>query len=145
MALVEYFEKYRLSKSELINYGTKFSIVGLAGIFVNQGILALCTLILHWPLQISGLIAIEISILHNFFINNFWTWKDKNDTPFIGRFLRFHLVTIISGSINYLILISLSEAGLHYLLANLIGIGAGTVINFFVNHYWTFNVNQTSK
>jgi len=130
----DYFEKFKVLKP----YLGKFSLVGVSGIFVNQGLLTLFVSVFAWEISIAGIIAIEISILNNFFLNNFWTWRDKKENSFFNRFWKYHAVTVISGGLNYIILISLTYFGMHYFVANLIGIGAGTVVNFIFNHYWTF-------
>ena len=119
-------------------YGTKFSVVGISGFIVNQGILALLTEWLHMRVAFAGIIAIELSILSNFLLNNFWTWRDKRDQPVSIRFIKYHLVTLISGGLNYIVLLTLTYMGMHPLIANLFGIALGTIVNFFLNHFWTF-------
>jgi dolichol-phosphate mannosyltransferase len=116
----------------------KFAIVGLLGVAVNQGCLLLLMSLSGLRLQWAGAIAIELSILNNFFLNNSWTWRDRRRRPFISRFILYHLVTLLSGICNYVILLFLHHEGMHYGIANLFGMGAGTVINFFLNYYWTF-------
>ncbi len=120
----------------------KFSLVGLSGIFVNQGTLSLVHQLMNIDVKYAGIIAIELSILSNFLLNNFWTWKKGKSRGFLLRFLKYHLVTLISGGINYIILLSLVSIGLNYLIANLIGIGIGMIINFIINHKWTFNKQE---
>lgn len=123
----------------------KFALVGISGIIVNQGMLALQVDALQIDLKIAGLIAIELSILNNFFLNNIWTWKDRKKHSFGKRLLRYHMVTALSGGINYITLLFLtSYFGMHYLAANLIGIGIGMIINFALNHLWTFQKNEMS-
>lgn len=116
---------------------SKFALVGIIGIIVNQGLLALFVNI-GLSLNISSIIAIETSILNNFFFNNFWTWKKGLESGFFNRFIKYHLVTLVSGLINYFILIELTGLGINYLIANLIGITAGMAINFLLNLLWTF-------
>ena len=123
---------------ELRGYILRFGVVGISGIIVNEGLLALFHKILLWPVGIAGALAIELSILSNFLLNNYWTWRTARDKSFLIRLLRYHSVAIISGLVNYLILLVLSGYSMEPLLANLIGIAVGTVINFFLNHYWTF-------
>ena len=120
----------------------KFSLVGISGIIVNQGFLTFFVSVLGWAVSLAGIVAIELSILSNFFLNNFWTWRDQKEGSFSSRFIKYHAVTIISGGINYLILIGLTHLGLHYFMANLIGIGFGTAINFILNHFWTFKIKK---
>jgi dolichol-phosphate mannosyltransferase len=120
-------------------------MVGGSGIIVNEGLLAVLTVIYSVQLSVAGAVAIESSILSNFLLNNFWTWRDNRHKPFILRLLQYHYVALVAGSINYLVLIGFSYIGLHHLIANLIGIGCGTVINFLLNNYWTFGKSLRGK
>ena len=134
-------EKYALWRrilGDLFPYFTKFAVVGISGIAVNQGSLAFLKEILGLRVTWAGIIAIEFSIISNFLLNNFWTWKDKKESPFWTRFVKYHMVTLLAGLLNYIILVTLTAWGLYYLYANLIGIAAGMVVNFFMNHFWTF-------
>lgn len=116
----------------------KFAVVGAAGIIVNEGMLALLVDALHLRLELAGAIAIECAILFNFLLNYWWTWRIRDHRRFFVRALQYHSVALVAGLINYAILLALTHAGMHHLLANLIGIAAGTAINFFFNHHWTF-------
>ncbi len=119
-------------------YLGKFSLVGISGIFVNQGCLTLFVSVFGLSLSIAGILAIEISIVSNFLLNNFWTWRDNKTGSFIQRFIKYHAVTLLSGGVNYLILLTLTSFGLHYFISNLIGMGFAALVNFILNHYWTF-------
>ncbi|MFP4458872.1 MAG: GtrA family protein [Candidatus Zixiibacteriota bacterium] len=135
-------KKY-ISSDNFLHFGKyfgKFAIVGISGIVVNQGLLVLLKEAFDVRTAIAGIIAIELSIITNFLLNNFWTWKDNQVGSFWVRFLKYHLVTSVSGGINYLILLLLTHLGMHYFIANLAGIAFGMVINFFLNHFWTFGV-----
>ena len=138
-------KKYLKQLNNIKPYFGKFSLVGVSGIVVNQGFLTLFVSVLNWDISIAGIVAIEISILSNFFLNNFWTWKDQKDSSFLTRFIKYHTVTVISGGANYLILIILTQYGLHYFISNLIGIAIGTIINFIFNHYWTFKTKENGN
>jgi dolichol-phosphate mannosyltransferase len=116
----------------------KFSIVGISGIVVNQGMLTILIELVDMDVEWAGFIAIGLSILSNFLLNNFWTWRDKRDQHIAARFGKYLITTFISGGINWIVLVGLSYMGLYPLIANLIGIGMVTIINFILNHYWTF-------
>jgi len=126
-------------------YFGKFSLVGISGIVVNQGFLILFVSVFAWDVSFAGLIAIEISILSNFFLNNYWTWKDQKDSSFLTRFIKYHAVTVVSGGVNYLILLVLTSYGLHYFISNLVGIAVGTIVNFIFNHFWTFKAKENGN
>ncbi len=126
----------------------KFGVVGVSGIGVNMGSLYLLTEFAHIPYFIGSLIAIELSIMSNFWLNHVWTWKDRSESgPVWGKIVRYHVgagLTAILG--NYLILITLTEFfGINYLISNLIGIGVGTLGNFVINDLWTFKTRPQSQ
>jgi dolichol-phosphate mannosyltransferase len=119
-------------------YLIKFGLVGLSGIAVNEGLLALLADGLGVAVKWAGAVAIECSIISNFILNNFWTWRDRRSGHVLARFLRYQLVTLLAGAVNYGVLLVLTHYGMHHLLANLIGIALATAINFVLNHFWTF-------
>jgi dolichol-phosphate mannosyltransferase len=129
--IIDYFHSIKI-------YFFKFSFVGLSGIIVNEGLLALLTEMFSMEIKWAGIIAIESSIISNFLLNYYWTWRDKLKKPFLVCCFNYHSIAFISGSINYLILIGLSAIGLNHLIANLVGIAIGTLINFLFSHHWTF-------
>ena len=135
MSLTGKFQTY--FQSEKTRF-LKFAVVGISGVIVNEGLLALFTEVYTIPVEIAGAIAIEASIISNFLLNNFWTWQDSHDKSFLKRLIQYHSVSIIAGLVNYLILVGLTYFGLHHLIANLIGIAFATLINFVLNNHWTF-------
>ncbi len=118
----------------------KFAVVGGSGIVVNMGMLYILTRLLSIRLEIASPIAIELSIVNNFVLNNFWTFK-KRDARYTlwSRLFRYHLVTGLAGIVNYLVLLLLVNLmDWNEFISNLIGIGAGMAINFFLNSLWTW-------
>ena len=132
------FEKVAFYYQSVKNRLFKFALVGISGVIVNEGLLAFFTEVHAISVPLAGAIAIETSILTNFLLNNFWTWRDSRKKSFWLRLLQYHSVSLIAGLVNYLILIGLTYLGWHHLLANLVGIAFATMINFLINHHWTF-------
>jgi dolichol-phosphate mannosyltransferase len=129
--------KIRFRKSEEF---IKFCVVGGSGVFVNMGIYLLFTRLMSVPYYIASPIAIELSILWNFTWNNFWTFKKRDSsTSWMQRLIRFHVVAGVAGLVNYAVLLGL-VSGLEVwdVLANLIGIALGTLVNYFMNSLWTW-------
>lgn len=120
----------------------KFCVVGGSGVVVNMGVLYLLTEYFRIPYYIASLIAIELSILSNFFLNHIWTWKDRVGSLWV-KLLRYHVgVAGTAFLFNYILLIILTGwLGIYYLLSNLIGITAGTILNYLVNDRWTFKTS----
>jgi dolichol-phosphate mannosyltransferase len=125
----------------------KFGIVGGSGVLVNMGFFFIFTRYAGMRIEFASPLAIEISILTNFFLNNAWTFR-KRETRigFRGRILRYHLVTAVAGLVNYFTLLLLANVfGMHDMIANLIGILLGTFINFFLNSMWTWRVSGSAE
>jgi dolichol-phosphate mannosyltransferase len=118
----------------------KFAVVGLSGVLINMSALFFFTEILKITYWISSIIAIEISIISNFVLNDLWTWKDRLKKKLLHRFIQYHISVGLTAIVfNWLLLVILTEFfGMYYLLSNLIGIIVGTVSNYILNDLWTF-------
>ena len=127
----------------------KFGTVGVSGVIVNTCILYFLTERCGLDYRISSLIAIELSIINNFIWNSIWTWADKkvdSKRKLSKRFIKFHLSSALTAFIvNYGLLILFTEVfHLQYQLSNLIGIATGSLLNFFLSHFWVFRHKTTS-
>jgi len=129
----------RVGRERILEF-LKFAVVGGSGVGVNMGLLYMLTRMFQLDVSIASPIAIEVSILTNFALNNAWTFRRrKSPVPFSSRIVRYHLVTGLAGLVNYLTLLLLVKlAGMNDMLANLIGIGLGTIINYSLNSLWTW-------
>lgn len=125
---------------EYIERGWKFGLVGAGGFLVNQGGLMLLVGVLDVSTWLAGLIAIEVSIIANWFLNDLWTWRDRRTSPWITRMLKYNLAAGLTAfGVNYPVLILLSEKiAINYAIANVIGIALAAAANFLINHHWTY-------
>lgn len=116
----------------------KFLVVGAIGLVVNQGMLYLLVSLSSLALPIASPLAILISMIVTFTLNEIWTWHDRGRGRVLSR--AFLYGTINSGGllINAAILLFLHEHGMHYLLANLIGAGLAAIWNFGLNNVITW-------
>ena len=134
-------------KPEKMKEFMKFAVVGGSGVLVNMGCFYVFTRFVGMRIEFASPIAIEISILSNFFLNNAWTFRRRDtDFRFAGRMLRYHLVTAVAGLVNYLTLLLLANViGLNDLISNMIGIVMGMFINFFLNSMWTWRISDPDE
>ena len=134
-SIIIYIKKSLLSKRFL-----KFSLVGGSGVLVNMLCLYFLTDLFRVYYLISSIVAIEISILSNFLLNNIWTWNDRRKDSIFKRLMKYHItVGFTAIAANWLLLLLLTElGGMHYLLSNVIGISVGMLVNFVLNDLWTF-------
>ncbi len=119
---------------------TKFTLTGLSGMLVN--LLAFQILIVLGAHQyIASPVAVEISILWNFFLNNHWTFAHRE---LIGnklvRGLRFNAVSFITLIISFATFFVLSVVFPAWppLAYQAVAIVPASLFNYFINSYWTF-------
>lgn len=128
-------------KGELTRF-LKFCAVGLSGVLVNMGLLWLLTEVAGLFYLVSAAISIETSIISNFVLNDYFTFRDRRSPQvksFLSRLLKFNLVSLAGLGFNMGVLWLLTEVfGIYYLLSNLCGIAVATLWNYLVNTWWTW-------
>ncbi|MFZ1897655.1 glycosyltransferase [Methanoregula sp.] len=120
----------------------RFGIVGLSGIIVNEGVLIYLKGYIQLSLPVASIIAIELSILSNFILNDTWTFGtgQQHAMPhWWQRLFSFQVVSIGGAAINFVILNALAVfAGVDYRVANILGILVAFAWNFLVNRRVTW-------
>jgi putative flippase GtrA len=125
----------------------KFNAVGAMGICVQLGFLALLRSGLGWNYLTSTTLAVEITIIHNFFWHERFTWSDRFTDSRLGRFATFNLS---NGAISLLGNIGIMKllAGvfrLNYFVANIVAIAACSLLNFVVGDQFVFGQDRTHR
>jgi len=116
----------------------KFLLVGAVGLGINQG--ALFALVDQANLAVAAAspIAIILSMIVTFILNERWTWHDRGQGSIQHRAILYGSINSGGLLINWLTLVSLHRIGFDYLVANLIGAGIAAVWNFSLNHALTW-------
>jgi putative flippase GtrA len=121
----------------------KFNAVGIAGVGVQLGALAVLTRVLGLNYLPATALAVETAVLHNFFWHELWTWRDGREagSSLAGRLLRFHLGNGLVSMVSNVALMRLFAGALGWPLmaSNLLCIGITSVVNFLVGEYWVFS------
>ncbi len=127
-----------ISKQLTTSFG-RYLLVGLSGTFVNLASLALLA---NLPIArvVAACLSTEISIIHNFLLNDGWTFKHRKGASLkLTRFSHFQLVSIVTTALTVgLFALFNSGLGWHYLLSQLVAIGLATSLNFAVNFQLTW-------
>ncbi|BAD86098.1 dolichol-phosphate mannosyltransferase, fused to membrane-bound GtrA-like domain [Thermococcus kodakarensis KOD1] len=130
---------YRLMRWEgEIDRLVKFSLVGLSGVLVNEGFLWAFVEFFGWDKVFSNILATELAILNNFTWNDIWTFRDLKNKPLLKRLVSFHVAALSGALVQWAIYVILMAVGVHYLLANLIGIVVSFIVRFAVNRHVTW-------
>src|ERR671932_875635 len=123
----------------------KFAMVGASGVVVNSLTLIILAEYFHAHKVIAWMFAVGVSILSNFLLNNAFTWRDVRHSSRIHFLLRSALaypVAIIGIGANFAVYYPLvkyvSAAFPYYVLFNLLGIVAGTSVNFILSSRLVF-------
>ena len=118
----------------------KYGVTGLVGALINLGSFQiLIELGLHKFL--ASPIAIELSIVSNFLMNNYWTFADR---VMLGRkrirYLKYNLVALATLALSYATFVGLSISFPQAapVLLQACGIAPAAALNYFMNSWWTF-------
>lgn len=122
-----------------------FCLVGISGVFVNLVILKLLLFYTVLNGLIASLIASFIAMLHNFYLNDTLTWKERQHTQFWRKFLQFPQFALVCGGgivitacIAHLVVI----LGGNIYSGQLSGIVFATIWNYAVNNRWTWGKTE---
>ena len=118
----------------------RFVTVGASGVLVNLGSF---TVLISSGLNkfLASPISIELSIISNFLLNNFWTFSErKTKHRFHIKELKFNIVSLIALGISYstFVMLNLLLPNEAPQIHQALGIILATLANYFLNSYWTF-------
>ncbi len=123
----------------------KFALTGLTGVVVNLASFE-ALLVSELNPYICSVVAIELSIVWNFFVNNYWTFRDrviKSRKRIRG--LKFNAVSLITLSISFssFVLLRWLLPQEPLVIAQFLSIFPAVLVNYFANSYWTFKTDVT--
>ena len=126
----------------------KFQAVGAIGVAAQLAALALLHEALRLGILTATALAVEFSILHNFFWHECWTWRDRTAPhPAVGlRWVRLLRFQATAGAISLVVNLAgmrvlHGACGLPYLEANLLSIAAGAAANYLAADFFVFAVS----
>jgi dolichol-phosphate mannosyltransferase len=115
----------------------RFAAVGLAGVGVNLAVLSLLHGMLGLPLLLSTAAATEVAIIGNYAGNELITFHIRRLN--LPRLLRFNAASLAGLCLTVGTVWVLQHlVDWHYLVDELLAIGAGSTANFAINFGWTW-------
>lgn len=128
----------------------RFALVGLTGVFVDMALLYLLSdaTTLNLPLTRSKIIAGEVAIINNFFLNDAWTFADVSMKQNqwqqrLKRLLKFNIICLAGLVLNVITLNLVYNFILkNRYISNFIAILSATAWNFWVNYKLSWRVTQ---
>jgi dolichol-phosphate mannosyltransferase len=125
----------------------KFNLVGVVGMAVQLGALALINRLAPGHYMLATAAAIEITLLHNFVWHLHYTWRDRRCRSALrSQLIRFHLSNgLVSMAGNLALMPVLVEsARIPVVVANAIAILCCSIVNFCLGHNWAFAPNLSA-
>jgi putative flippase GtrA len=132
-----------MSGDGLLQRWVRFNGIGALGIAVQLGVLAWLVRMLDVHYLWATLVAVEVTVLHNFAWHERWTWRDRpspTGTRLLARIGRFHLFNgAISLAGNMVLMRGLTGSlQLDPLASNIIAILVCSVVNFAASELFVF-------
>ena len=127
-----------------------FNLVGVLGAALQLTLLTLLTGALRFDLLPATLLAVEITLLHNFLLHERWTWRDCSAVGFRCRLTRLARFQLCNGLVSLLgnaavIQLFVVQLGWPVAVSGLIAILSCSVLNFFLSHQLVFRTLQSSS
>jgi len=141
------YSAYKLDPNAPVQKFVRFGFVGACGTVVNLGILSFLVHFTDTEVLIAALIAIELSIVFNFFLNHYYTFKGYGSYQISARresirsvsnkMLKFNIGALGGAIISFSTFSLLYKVGgVHYAPADIIAILVAMSWNFWIStHY----------
>ena len=112
----------------------RFNLVGLVGVGIQLAALGFLVYGLGLHYAVATVIAVELTIIHNFIWHERWTWKDRRSRFSLKRLAAFNFSSGLLSLIgNVVVTPALVEGfGISVILANFAAIAACSLANFFL-------------
>ena len=134
-----------------------YSLVGASGIIVNDGLFTLLQKGVDY--YAASLVAIEASILWNFFLNDLITFRDRRTGRLSLRAFKFHVTAVLGAIVQFvataflisqvkgvnLVVAIIDPPDLPYVEAsmlNLVGIILGFFLRFTLSYLWVWKAKR---
>jgi dolichol-phosphate mannosyltransferase len=129
----------------------KFGAVGFSGTLVNLAVLYVAQEFVYRGIDSGDLrfnlslaTAIFFATLHNFIWNRAWTWRDRKAhfRKSIGvQFMQYCAACWLAIALQFVFTNFLKQY-MYYMLANFLAIAMTAILNYLINHVWTFRARK---
>ena len=129
-------------------------MVGIIGAVIDSAILSLLVISMNFPLISSKLIGAELAIIAMFLLNEYWTFSEDGLNGKYQRLIRFmksnfvrSVGVVVATGVMVTIVgrIETEYGGIELVLANIIGITAGLIVNYILESLITWQVGIKSS
>ncbi len=105
----------------------KFCVVGASGVLVNMGCLTLFARLMGMNANLAAALAIEVSIVTNFLVNELWTFRDRRAEKggLFRRMWKFHLVSLVGAALQWMVFVGANCIFASWMNMDVIGVDGG--------------------
>jgi putative flippase GtrA len=126
-----------------------FNGVGVMGVAVQLGVVALLVHGAHVHYLVATAIAVEMAVLHNFVWHQHWTWRDRpslSTAATAARLARFHLLngTVSLGGNLAIMAVLCGTLDMDPVAANVVAIAACSMLNFVASEALVFKTTTVA-
>lgn len=138
LGLAAKFKRYIMSR-KIYNQLIKYSVVGLFNTTIGLAVIFLFYNIFHVNYIVSNIFGYLAGLINSFIWNKRWTFhSEKHYSKEIFPFL---IVFALSFLLNLIVVVlSVELLQINPNIAQILGITAYSLCNFFINKYWTFSI-----
>jgi putative flippase GtrA len=126
----------------------RFNAIGIMGTGVQLLLIFFLRTFFQLHYLVATLIAVQCSLIHNFFWHQHWTWKHSVSTGRRESFQRFLRFNSTSGTISMMgnlgfTSILVQAVHLPYLACNILAIGGTNILNFVLANNFAFQPTES--
>ncbi|MGD0284234.1 MAG: glycosyltransferase family 2 protein [Candidatus Saccharimonadales bacterium] len=145
---------YRLNPNSRARRMIRFGLVGFSGTIVNLLVIYCLVHLLRQIVLLSDAVAIEVSIISNFFMNHYYTFRAAFTSPRSSRqesarsilikLGKYNLIALGGAAISFVIFATgFKVLGINYILADLIAIVLSLSWNYWMSIHIVWKVVDT--
>ncbi|MFI7127413.1 GtrA family protein [Nonomuraea sp. NPDC050153] len=129
--------------SSLVYELAKFGSIGAVAFLIDTGLLNLCNVVLGWGPLTSKVVATTISTTFAYVGNRFWTFRHRDQSGLRREYFLFFLlngIALLFGmlTIGFTTYTLGLEDPLSFNIANIVGVGLGTLFRYWSYKKWVF-------
>jgi len=116
----------------------RFLAVGVLGIGVDFFAFSLIFRFFSADILTAQVVSFVAAVTHNFALNRYWTFKQKNTKEASRKYLKFFVVACFALGLRSGVIANCVAFGISPFLSLMAGIGSGTAVNFIGSREWAF-------
>ncbi len=145
--LLHLWKLYNFRLPDLIQF-IKFCLVGASGLIIDTAVLIFAVEQAGLDPRVGVIFAFTAAVTWNYIFNRGWTFRARDEGG-LKNYLGFFGICLIGLSVRvaimHLLLVLLGIHGMWYVVANIIGVIAGTLVNFIGSKYFVFRGTKLRK